>query len=97
MSNSNASFKNDRAIRLQMSGNYNVKVEDLVFVDTTEEAVAYETAMWSTTGVMTVGSAFDSPSDIFSVDGTLVKKDATSMLGLAKGVYVVNGKKVIVK
>ena len=96
-SNSNASFKNDRAIRLQMSGNYNVKVEDLVFVDTTEEAVAYETAMLSTTGVMTVGSAFDSPSDIFSVDGTLVKKDATSMLGLAKGVYVVNGKKVIVK
>ncbi len=96
-SNSNASFKNDSAIRLQMSGNYNVKVEDLVFVDTTEEAVAYETAMLSTTGVMTVGSAFDSPSDIFSVDGTLVKKDATSMLGLAKGVYVVNGKKVIVK
>ncbi len=96
-SNSNASFKNDSAIRLQMSGNYNVKVEDLVFVDTTEEAVAYETAMLSTTGVMTVGSAFDSPFDIFSVDGTLVKKDATSMLGLAKGVYVVNGKKVIVK
>lgn len=39
------------------------------------------------------GSTFD----VYTTTGLLVKKDATSLKGLAKGVYIVNGKKVIVK
>ena len=35
--------------------------------------------------------------DVYSIDGMLVRKNATSLNGLAKGVYVVNGKKYIAK
>ena len=42
-------------------------------------------------------SADGSVFDIYTTTGVLVKKDATSLKGLAKGVYIVNGKKVIVK
>ena len=35
--------------------------------------------------------------DIFNVTGLLVKKDATSLRGLKKGVYIVKGQKVVVR
>ena len=38
-----------------------------------------------------------SVNGIYSVDGRLVRKNTTSTEGLAKGVYVVNGKKVVIK
>ena len=36
-------------------------------------------------------------NNIYSIDGKLVKANATSTNGLAKGVYIINGKKYIVK
>ncbi len=36
-------------------------------------------------------------TNIYSIDGKLVKSNATSTEGLAKGVYIINGKKYIVK
>lgn len=35
--------------------------------------------------------------DVYSLSGVLVRKQATNLNGLAKGVYVVNGQKVLVK
>lgn len=42
---------------------------------------------------------FDSAkaANIYSVDGTLVRSNATSVKNLKKGIYVINGKKVVVK
>jgi hypothetical protein len=37
------------------------------------------------------------PFDIYSIDGTLVKKAATSFSGLRQGIYIVNGNKVVVR
>lgn len=37
------------------------------------------------------------PVDIYQLDGRLVRSHATSLHGLSKGVYIVNGKKLIVK
>ena len=37
------------------------------------------------------------PADIFELSGRIVKKAATSLEGLDKGVYLMNGKKVVVK
>ena len=96
-SNNNATFSSDSPIKLQLNGSGNVKVEETVFVDTDEEAVAFEATTLGTTGIATVGTSFAKPSDIYTVDGKLVKKDATSTQGIAKGVYIVNNQKVIVK
>lgn len=35
--------------------------------------------------------------DIYNLQGQLIRKNATSLKGLAKGIYIVNGKKVMVK
>ena len=40
---------------------------------------------------------FAQPADIYSVSGALVRKAATSLEGLEKGVYIINRKKVVVK
>lgn len=37
------------------------------------------------------------PADIYDLSGRMVKKAATSLEGLEKGLYIINGKKVLVK
>lgn len=51
------------------------------------------------TGINGIGAdgRLAAPADIYTVGGQLVKKSATSVEGLGKGVYVVGGKKVLVK
>ena len=96
-SGSNAAFNSNSPIRLQLSGNGDVKIEDALFVDTDEEAVIFESAALNTTGINAVGTTFAQSVDIYTVGGKLVKNGATSTKGLAKGVYVVNNQKLIVK
>ena len=44
-----------------------------------------------------VVAAFSAPVDIYSVTGRLVRRQATTTIGLPKGVYVAGGKKIMVK
>ncbi len=39
----------------------------------------------------------DKPFPVYSVDGRLVRRDATSLVGLPKGIYIAKGKKYVVK
>lgn len=50
-----------------------------------------------TTGIEDVKTLDGKTFDVYSIDGMLVRKNATNLNGLAKGVYVVNGKKYIAK
>ena len=50
-----------------------------------------------TTGIEDVKTLAGKIFDVYSIDGMLVRKNATNLNGLAKGVYVVNGKKYIAK
>ena len=96
-SGNNATFNSNSPIKLQLSGNGDVKIEDAMFVDIDEEAVAFESAVLNTTGITAVGTTFAQPVDIYTVGGKLVKNGVTSTKGLAKGMYVVNNQKLIVK
>ena len=52
-----------------------------------------------TTGIKDVvidGQHFQ-PSNIYNTNGQLVRKNITSTEGLAKGIYIMNGKKVLIK
>ena len=93
----NAAFNSNSPIRLQLSGNGDIKIEDAMFVDIDEQAVSFESAVLNTTGITAVGTTFAQPVDIYTVGGKLLKSGATSTQGLAKGVYVVNNQKLIVK
>ena len=46
-------------------------------------------------GVLVEGAQW--PADIYDLSGRMVKKAATSLEGLQKGLYIINGKKVLVK
>ena len=44
-----------------------------------------------------VNGFFAKPCDIYSISGTLMRKNANSLNGLEKGVYIIDGKTVFVK
>ena len=54
------------------------------------------TVLGGTTGIDGVNAEF-APADVYSIDGRIVKKNATTLDGLKPGVYVVNGRKVVVE
>jgi len=44
-----------------------------------------------------INNIFEGPTGIYTINGQLIRKDATSLEGLSKGIYIVNGKKIAVK
>lgn len=62
-----------------------------------EESAFSNEVMAASNSVMGINTGKYFPCDIFSIDGTLVRRNAESFVGLAPGVYIVNGNKVIVK
>lgn len=74
-------------------GEYTYQVT--VIYETGEEsapiAVVYTQVTDGIMQVLSNGKAFD----IYTVDGKLVRQNATTLQGLNKGVYVVNGKKIV--
>ena len=54
------------------------------------------TVLGGATGIDGVNAGF-APADVYSIDGRIVKKNATTLDGLKPGVYVVNGRKVVVE
>ena len=51
----------------------------------------------STTESIHSATAEDAPQHIYSLSGQLIRMNSTSVDGLSKGIYIVGGKKVIVK
>ena len=47
--------------------------------------------------ILTDETAADKPFAVYSVDGRLVRRDATSLDGLPKGIYIAKGNKYVVK
>ncbi len=50
-----------------------------------------------TQGIAAVTVSFDKPADIYSADGRCIRRAATTMAGLPRGLYIVNGRKVVVR
>lgn len=65
-----------------------------VVYTTGESAPLYATV---TTGVNTVENAANTTFDVYAIDGKLVGRNLKSLDKLPRGVYIVNGKKYIVK
>lgn len=92
----------NRNLFYSANGTETMKAFRAIFVST---AVAPAKAMFfsirgnggETTGIEDVKTLAGKTFDVYSIDGMLVRKNATSLSGLAKGVYVVNGKKYIAK
>ena len=88
---------NDDIVEIKYEGSGTVKVSDAMFVNVDRQECRLGSAEYGDATGIDYVLTFGNPSDIYSVSGMLIKKDATSLEGLAPGVYMVNGKKVLVK
>ena len=86
--NSEASIKATRAYFVNVSGTY---MQKSMRIDLDGNTTAI--------GCIKENEAVETvfPADVYSLDGRLVRVAAENLDGLAKGVYVVNGRKVVVK
>lgn len=75
------------------NNNGSAQTDDLIFVNG-----AYYDIKGKTTGISTPQTIKPAvSSNIYSLDGRIVRRNASSLDGLSKGIYVYQGKKVVVK
>ena len=98
-SNSNEVFAtNESILSLYVAGSGNVAVENAMFVNTNDERVGCQNSQSGyTDGMGSLVLDPSHPTDIYSTSGILVRKNATTTQGLQSGVYIVNGKKGVVR
>lgn len=82
-------------LSISVKGQGEVSIENILFVtaDATEKRFADLNS--GTTAIDTAKLA--EPADVYTTDGRMVRRQATSLGGLKKGVYIVNGKKEVVR
>ena len=71
-----------------------VEIDNIKFVTCNMGIKTFAPLNDETTGMAALG-LMQEPADIYSLDGRLVKKSATSLEGLPKGVYIIRGRKVV--
>ena len=75
------------------NNNGSAQTDDLTFVNG-----AYYNLKGKTTGISTPQTVKPAvSSNIYSLDGRIVRRNASSLDGLSKGIYVYQGKKIVVK
>ena len=75
------------------NNNGSAQTDDLTFVNGADYDIKCKTIGISTTQTMKPAVS----SNIYSLDGRIVRRNASSLDGLSKGIYVYQGKKVVVK
>ena len=95
----NTIFSNNRdMLTIKCEGNGNLRISDVMLIDSNKKLIKVGGAeLNETTCVEIVNGFFAKPCDIYSISGTLMRKNANSLNGLEKGVYIIDGKTVFVK
>ncbi len=82
-------------LSIQVSGTGSVDIDKILFVTNGQNEKWFASLHSSTTGINAVNEK--EIMDIYSMDGRLVRKQVNNTNDLKKGVYIVNGKKHIVR
>lgn len=98
-SSSNATFSSNEALlTVHYTGEGVISVKDVMMVDNNRQEWLFAPVnLNEATGIDWAGSLLTQPADVYSVNGYIVKRLATSLKGLKSGVYIINGNKVIIK
>lgn len=94
----NAAYKGQSGelLNIKVAGSGDVSVEDILFVTAGQMEKNFPPLRRGTTGISVTTNEADT-MDIYSIDGRLIRKQAKSTEGLEKGLYIINGKKQIVR
>lgn len=74
---------------------YEINLSDTKAVNTPVPETTFKVTREGSTGINEI--SIDNPADVYDLQGNKVRSKATSLEGLNKGVYIINGAKVIVK
>ncbi|MCR4914517.1 MAG: hypothetical protein K6A96_02040 [Prevotella sp.] len=83
-------------LSLDIGGEGTTTVERILLVTADAAEKHFAPLTCGTTGIDTIAGQSE-PADVYTTDGRLVRRQATSLSGLKKGIYVVNGKKMVVR
>ena len=86
---------NGELLSIQVSGTGSVDIDNILFVTSGQNGKRFASLHSYTTGINAVEEVKN--MDIYSIDGRLVRKQVNNTNDLKKGVYIVNGKKQVVR
>ena len=82
-------------LAMQLSGNGAFRIKDIAFVTSVLGVKRFAVLQNGTTGIQNLETG--RPVDVYGIDGRLIRRQTTDLKGLKKGVYVVDGQKVVMK
>jgi hypothetical protein len=96
-SSENRPFKGNSGelLSFKVTGTGNVEVSNVLFVTSGETETTFPALLGGTTGIDNFKTS--KAMDVYSIDGRLVRKHIMNTDGLEKGLYIINGKKHIVR
>ena len=94
----NATYKghSGELLNIKVAGSGDVSVEDILFVTAAKTEKRFPPLHRGATSISVITKP-TGKMDIYSIDGRLVRKQAESTDGLKKGLYIINGKKQIIR
>jgi len=94
----NAAYKGQSGelLNIKVAGSGDVSVEDILFVTAGQMEKNFPPLRRGTTGISLTTNEAET-TDIYTIDGRLIRKQAKSTDGLEKGLYIINGKKQIIR
>ena len=94
----NAAYKGQggELLNIKVAGSGDVSVEDILFVTAGQMEKNFPPLRRGTTGISLTTNEAET-MDIYTIDGRLIRKQAKSTDGLEKGLYIINGKKQIIR
>jgi hypothetical protein len=96
MDNSIFNGHHGELLTINVSGSGDVCVENILFVTTGQLEKRFSPLYGETTGI-NVSTTQTEPMDVYGIDGRQVRKQVKTLNGLEKGMYIINGKKLIVR
>ena len=83
-------------LRMDVAGSGDLTVSDIKFITDGQAVRHFAPLSAGTTGINTI-TLLESPADIYSLDGRLIRKQASNTEGLKNGMYIINNKKIIIR
>jgi len=96
LNNATYNGHNGELLHIKVAGSGDVSVEDILFITAGQMEKWFSPLRRGTTGISVTAKQAER-MDIYSTDGRLIRKQAESTDGLKKGLYIINGRKVVVK
>ena len=95
--NNQSYFGNDgELLNIKTSGSGEVEIDNILFVTESFGEMRFPSLHGGDVTGIDVAKTVE-PFDIYSVDGRVVRRQAENTKGLQKGVYIIKGKKQVVR